>query len=514
MQTEAAPREPFTVGILFRYKFTIFAVAVFVILGGYVRIITQPKLYEATARLAVRFSGENLALGQGQERSFRLPLLEEEVKAYTGLLTDRRTIEQVLEDLPRDAPPGNADSQREPEVSPAQQFRSSFLSAYYGIRKAIGSAVDVLLFNTDVIVTDREQRVNQILSRMTVTAGEEASHIITVSYQNPSPSLAAKLVNALSKKFIELQRRRVKKRDEAKAATALAEAVAELEQNRKQHNDLATELQSPSIEEFIRRHYLLLDQLRQQKSRFEIAKALLDEDVVPYDKDLPLESPRIRSEMERTGLEFQMRYEQGIREFPEKTQLVWAPLLKLPALYLAELRKQALENDKKVVTREIAALDAQVEKLVKDERLVRLAPLFTQLSVAQERIQKKIQQAEIELQEVHTFNMGLEDENVAENVALWQPAIIPPFPVPQHRELKFVVVMALGLFAGCAAALMRHQVKPRPIRRPRPRSEAEAHVPIVILPDDHKSAERSLDIDIAFPGEDAAAGKRGVESKK
>ena len=59
MQTEAAPREPFTLGVLLRYKFTIVLVAFFVIFGGYARIITQPPLYEATARLAVRFTRDN-----------------------------------------------------------------------------------------------------------------------------------------------------------------------------------------------------------------------------------------------------------------------------------------------------------------------------------------------------------------------------------------------------------------------------------------------------------------------
>ncbi len=513
MQTEAAPREPFTIGVLFRYKFTIFAVAVFVILGGYVRIITQPKLYEATSRLEVRFGQSAIALKGEQGSSFyRLPLLEEEVKAYTSQLRDRRIIEQVLDDLPTEAGGGQ---DAEDEDSPAKKFRAAFLSAYYSIRKAVFSAVDLVLFSSDVVVTDREQRVNQILSRMEVTAGEEASHLITVSYQNPNPAIAAQLVNTLSKKFIQLQRRKVKKKDELKAQKALDDSVRELYENRQKTQELANKLESPTLSAAILRRYAQIETIQQQKRRFEVAKELLDRGVIPYDKELPIESPSLQNELERIRLEYQIRYEQVIREAPEK-RLVFEPLLTMPKEYIDRRRKEASENDKAVVAAEVLALDEQIKKLSDDTSLTTLGPQLTRLEVEQERIQKKIVQADADFNEVKAFNKELEDENVAENIAFHTPAIVPPFPLPQHREVKLLVVIALGLFAGCAAALLRHQVKPRPIRRVRPRSEAETNVPIVILPDDGRGrVEKDLEIDISFPSDDdAEAGVRGGSASR
>lgn len=512
MQTEAAPREPFTIGVLFRYKFTIFAIACFVMLGGYVRIITQPKLYEATARVAVRFSAETLAFMGGEGGPLpRLPLLEEEVKAYTSLLRDRRIIAEAIEDLPGDNR-GGAD-QEEPETA-AQKFRGAFLSAYYSLRKAVYYAIGVITFSTDIVMTDKEQRVNQILSRMEVTAGEEASHIITVSYQNPDPAAAAQLVNTLSKKFIEMQKRRVKRKDEEKPKRALDDAVGELHANRKAIYDLANGLQSPNIEEAIRRKYSQLDTLLTARRRYDVASALLDAGVVPFDKDLPLESPSLLAELERTRLEYRMRYEQLMKESPEKAKVL-EPLLYVPDEHMKARRQQAMANDKAVVAAQMAAIEAQVKKLNEDTTLANASPEFTRLQVEQDRIQKKIAQAETELNEVRNFNKELDDENVSENIALWQPAVVPPFPLPQYREAKLLVVIALGLFAGCAAALVRHQLKPKPLRRPRPRSEAEAGVPVVILPDEGKAAhDRERGVDISFPPDDSQSGLKGREARR
>src|SRR5262245_18194208 len=127
MQTEAAPREPFTLKVLLRYKFTIIAVATFVILGGYVKIITQPRQYEATARLAVRFTSEALRLAElNRDSPLRLPLLEEEVKAYMVQLRDPQFINQVLQDMPaEELDPAAAEPPVEP--SSVDQFRNKFL---------------------------------------------------------------------------------------------------------------------------------------------------------------------------------------------------------------------------------------------------------------------------------------------------------------------------------------------------------------------------------------------------
>jgi hypothetical protein len=85
----------------------------------------------------------------------------------------------------------------------------------------------------------------------------------------------------------------------------------------------------------------------------------------------------------------------------------------------------------------------------------------------------------------------------------------------QHREIKLFVVIALGLFAGFAAAIARHHFRPRPVRRARPRSEDELDVPLIILPDDGRRAvEKDVELDISFPaGEGAEEGSRGEEAR-
>ncbi len=514
MQTEAAPREPFTIGVLFRYKLTIFAVAVFVILGGYVRIVTQPKLYEATARLAVRFTSDAIALG-GVERDnfFRLPLLEEEVKAYQSQLTDRPFIAQVLVSLPPDVgqqpPDPGAD-----DDSAAQRFRAAFLSAYYSIRQAVFAAVDAVLFTKDYVVTAEEQRVMQIISRLKVEAGTEASHVITVGYQNSNAAMAAQLVNTLAKRFIETQKRKVKRKDEAKAQQEVDEAMRALVENRRQLFEISNKLGSPTMEDGIRAKYQKLETLLAQKRKYEVGRDLLATGVVPFDRDLSLETQSLGVELEASYFEVRMRYEQLAWERPDEPKYS-KYLTDTAQTHMDERRKRAIERDKIVVESHIKSLADQIKQLEDDPLLASLTADYTRLFLAQNFYQARVVRAETELNEVRAFNKELEDENVSENIALWQPAQVPPFPVPQHREVKLLVVIALGFFAGCAAALVRHQVRPKPLRRAIPRTEEEADVPIVILPDDgREDLEKDLELDISFPAEDGAEEAKGKEARR
>jgi uncharacterized protein involved in exopolysaccharide biosynthesis len=505
MQTEAAPREPFTVSVLFRYKFTIFAVAVFVILGGYVRIVTQPKLFEATARLAVRFSGETLALNSvDRPGSFRLPLLEEEVKAYMTQLKDRRFIEQVLNDLPSDSGPNKGTGEVvDEEESTLQAARARFIAAYYSVRKAFFSALDVLLFSSDILTTDREQRVNQIMARLEAVAGEEASHIIVVNYQNANPTVAANLVNALASKFIEFQKRKVKRKDEAKAEQAVQDAEHSLHENRRALFEISKRLKNTTPEDAIRFQNARLEALTEQKSDFQVAKSLLDKGVIPYDKKLPLESPELNNELERDQYDRLMQWEQIKKDRIEHAP-VFDELRKTSFKHLEERRRLAIERDKNVVEAHIASIESEIQQILNDESVTEVAPMYTKLVIDQDIIKGRLAQTQSELVTVRAFNNELDDENVSENVALWQRASIPPFPVPQYREIKLLVVIVLGLFAGCAAALVRHHIRPKAVRRALPRSEEEADVPIVILPDDGRAVEKDIELDITFPAEDGA----------
>jgi hypothetical protein len=512
MQTEAAPREPFTIGLLLRYKVTILVVAVFVILGGYVRIITQPSLYEATARLAVRFTSEAITLGSVDHDSFfRLPLLEEEVKAYMVQIKDPFFINQVLDALPVEG----ATTQHtigDGEPSMAQRFRAQFLSVFYSVRKTVLAMLDAILFMDDHVITEREQRVMQVASRLEVTAGTEASHIITVSYRNTNSSLAEQMANTIAKKFIEFQRTKVKKKDETKVRKEAEDAMQALIENRKDLFAVTNRLESPTIEEAVRTRYLTLGDLVTKKKRFEVGLELLKQEIIPYDRELPLETPVLAGELERQYFEIRMRYEELIKQRPDE-QVFFRELRDAAELHMQERRKQAIKRDLTVVAAQIKSVTDEIQRLLADTTLAEVSPAYTRLFLAQTVAQARLTRAETELNAVRAFNETLGDETVSENIALWQRAQVPPFPVPQYRELKLIVVIALGMFAGCAAALVHHHLRPKPIRRLRPRTEEEVDVPLIILPDDGKRAvEKGLELDISFPSErplDEARGKDG-----
>jgi len=509
MRTDAAPKEPFTLQVLLRYKFTILIIAAFVILGGYVRVVTQPVLHEAKARLAVRFTAEALALnsvGQRVDSFFRLPLLEEEVKAYMVQITDPQFLNQVLDALPKDtsARPG-VDPALEP--SAAERFRAQFLKAYYGIRESILAMVDAFLMTPDKLISEREQRVMQVLSRLEVTSGTEASHILTVNFQNPDPVYAADVVNTLALKFIEHQKKKVKQRDEAKARQAVDEAMKALVENRKKLLGLSNKIGSSTLEDAIQKKYQAVQALMDRKSQFELALQLLEQGIVPYNTELPLETPILRSELERQYFVLGMEWEKDLQAHPENPKY-YADLLLLARERMKERGQEAIKRDITVVKTHIASLDQKATGLTGDALFTNVTPEWAQAFLAQSVIESRLRAAEGELQSVKEFNEELVNENVSENIALWQKAQVPPFPMPQHRGLKILVVVALGFFAGCAAALLRHQIRPKPVRQARPRSEEELDVPLIILPDDgSKALEKDLELDISFPEDEESRGK-------
>jgi hypothetical protein len=501
MQTQAAPREPFTLGVLLRYKFTIFTVGVFVIIGGYLRTVTQPSLYEATARLAVRFTSEAMALSSIREGGnyFRTPLLEEEVKAHMVQLSDPQFINQVLEALPIDKSSGPGPN---PTLQPTatERFRTQFLEMYYGIRKSAVAFFDAVLMTGDKLISEREQQVMQVINRLEVTSGTEASHIITASFQSMDPISAAKMVNTLCLEFIELQKKRVKQKDEAEALRAVEAAMTELVDNRKELFRINNKIGSPTLEGAIQHKYSTLQRLRERKRTLEEARGLLEKGLCPYDKDLPLETPVLQSELERQYFELRMGAAQEKKNNPENRQYFDEELDRLDA-HMAQRMEASRQRDKIVVQTQIDGLNEDIEKLVNDSLLEEITAKYTKHFLAQGIIETRMSLAAKELNAVREFNDELVNENVSENIALHQKAGVPPFPLPQHRGLKLLVVIALGFFVGCGAALLRHQVRPKPIRIVRPHAEEEVDVPIIILPDDGAS---DLELDISFPKDDGA----------
>jgi uncharacterized protein involved in exopolysaccharide biosynthesis len=512
MQVEAAPREPFTLGVLFRYKFTIFAVAAFVILGGYVKIITQPLQYEATGRLAVRFTNEVLRLSDLHgESPVRLPLLEEEVKAYIVQITDQNFIKEVLQDMPADEEETGA--QVAVADSAAQRFRAQILKAYYDVRKALFTVVDAILFTDDAMINEQQQEVLRVLAKLGVSAGIEASHIITVSYQNRSAAAAAQIVNAICKRFIQQQKKQVQRKNEADFQKAIDRETQALVENKNSFYNLTTKLKSPTLEEAIRDRFDELTRVTKERELYIVTKKLLEQGVIPFDRTLPLESTQLSGELEREYLNQRMRYEEQERQRLESTEHFTFLTGKLNDLML-QRKGMCIKRDLSVVDAKLQLLDQEIEKLLVDTTLTDLTPEYTRLITEQTSLQTRLTRAESELVEAIAFNKKLENENFSENIALWQEAAIPPFPMPQHRGLKLMVVLALGLFAGCGAALLRHHLFPKPLRRARHRRQAE-DVPLIILPDASiQNAEKEVPLDISFPASETEGGALGRESRR
>src|SRR5262249_15447900 len=161
-------------------------------------------------------TSDSLPLGTlTRDNLFRLPLLEEEVKAYLVQIKDPKFIDDVLQSLPPDtgegAPPADLATT---EPTALDRFRLQFLKAYYSVRTAVLSFLDTIVFNDDTMLSEREQQVSQVLARLDVAAGTEASHVITLTYRNLDAARTTQTVNSMALKFIELQKARMPREDE------------------------------------------------------------------------------------------------------------------------------------------------------------------------------------------------------------------------------------------------------------------------------------------------------------
>lgn len=501
MRTEALPKEPFTLGVLLRYRTTIIVVACFVILGGYVRIVTQPPLYEAQARLAVRFPAEALALQEvsGHGGFFRLPLLEEEVKAYMMQLTDQDFISEVLRALAEEEQNQQAEPEPVQELTAADKFREKFLRTYYDIRAAILTFIDTLLLTPSAMLSQEQQQVMRILRRLEVTAGMEASHLITIAYQNRSPRAAAKVANAVASQFVKKQKSRVQKQNIAEFQAEVDEAKQDLVDCQVRLIELQTRLGSSTLELAIETRHARLELLRDRKRSLEIAKNLIQSQIMAYDEELPLASRFIVGQLEATFLNILIRYEEESKRTAEQPEF-YENLAKSAEKILVQRRQLVMKRDSEIIETRLAQVNALLDEILADTTIVDVTQEYAKLKAQETIAQTRVAMAEADLAEAEDFNEQLESENVSENVSVWQLAQIPPFPMPQHRGIKLFVVVALGLFLGCSAALLQHQIRPKRVRRARPRHEGEVDVPLILLPDDSAGQKSGqVELDITFP---------------
>ena len=510
MQTDASPREPFTLGVLFSYKATIVIVAALVIVSGYVRIVTQPPLYEATARLAVRFPAEAMELQElGARNSFyRLPLLEEEVKAYMVQLKDPQFIAAVLKRLADDAAKNPPPAEVEEEPGAAERFRDQFLQAYYDFRRAVLAFLDTVLLTPAAMLSPKQQEVMTVLSRLGVEAGAEASHIIDITHKNRGAALAARIVNTIADEFILVQKARIQPRDEKKFEAELQAANAELVGVKVKIFELQNKLGSATPEEAItyRRNQLTL--LETEKRKLEIAKKLFAMKIIAYDRELPLISQVVIGELESSLMDILVRYDEQAKRDPRENDF-YKGLAVSAEKILDNRRLAVIERDGKVVDERVQWLDEEIQSILGDRRHLDLIGEYARLTAEETAVTARVTKAQTDLQDARRFNEQLQSENVSESITLWQPAQVPPFPLPQYRGIKLVVILALGVFAGCIAALGQHQIRPKRIRKARPRQAQEVSVPIVLLPDEAKrksAAAQAPQVDITFPPHEGPSG--------
>ena len=543
MQTEATPREPFTLGVLFRYRLTVITVAFFVILGGYLRIIAVPRLYEATARLAVRFPSEAVTLGGvGREGLFRLPLLEEEVKAYMVQIKSQEFIRQVVRALKEDeeaaatatpavspgartatespsgAQPAAAPAKAEaaasapeplpPEPTALERFGDQLVKTYYNVRRTVLVVLGAILRDEEAMLPSEEEEVLQLMARLEVAAGTEASHIIVVTYRNKDARAAAAVVNKIASKFIESQRKdTMKPKVLGKYEEAADAANKGFMENKIRLFALGIRVGSPTLEDAIKKRCDAIQAMRDLRDQYLLARRLLAQGIISYDRNMPLEAMFLSGELESEYLSVMVRYNELARQKTEEPEF-YASLKEAARKHLEERRGESIKRDLAVCDARATQLSEDIERLEKDPLLMDAAPEYSRLVTQQAILQSRVNQAELELLEAKAYNERISDQTIAENVKIWQAAEIPPFWVPQHRGLKLLIVIVLGVFAGVAAAVIRHQVKPKPARRVRPRHEGESQPPLIIMPDGGKaSLGKDLDVDISFP---AAEGQREV----
>jgi capsular polysaccharide biosynthesis protein len=353
----------------------------------------------------------------------------------------------------------------------------------------------------------------KVLSKLEVSPGTEASHIITLTFKDKSAAESSRIVNAIANAFIQQQRKTVGKKDEVKFVEAIRTETELLSKTRERLYALTTELEAPTIEDAIVKHTTEITTLEQRRDAFLIAQKLLNDGYAPFDRSLPLESPQISGDIEREYFNEVMRFRELGSKIQSEDSKFYERLRVQAEDHLKERRAKAIENDKKVVEAMIARISEEIDRLKAETTIQRISPEYVKLKTDETVIVQRVTQAEQDLIEVREYNKALDNENVAESIALWQAAQVPPFPVPQHRGLKLVVVIALGIFAGCAVALFRHQVLPKPLRRARPRRDQDLDVPLIIMPDKHKEeVEKDIRLDISFPtteSDEAVRPRRG-----
>jgi uncharacterized protein involved in exopolysaccharide biosynthesis len=505
MKSQESAKEPITLGVLFRYKFWILTVACLVIFGGYMSIITQPRQFVATSRLAARFSSEALNLQEiGHTAGLRFPLLEEEVKAYAVQIMDPSFVDLVLQELPAPQPVQEPAAEPE-ELGPAELIRDQLLGAFSQVRKAINSFIDSALLVKDTIVSDRERKVLEVLSSLEVASGSDASHIITISCTNKNPEWAATVANGVALKFIDQQKKKTRKRDIPKLEAEVGRAKQALVQVRQRLFALSDKLENVTLEDAIKGHYTRLEELKRDRALAKSALTLLSKKILPLYHNLPLAGGTTKEDVARVWQDKLISlWENGIRhtEDPVNEEI----REKIEALIASEEAKQ-IENSREVLKNYLQSLDDEIDRLSNDRRLGEAAPEYSVLLVEQTAAQTRLTQAETELLDATRFNVQLDDENVSENVALWQRAKVPPFPIQQRRLLKLMVVVVLGLMAGFAAAIGRHMAWPKIPAGAAGSGGHELDVPIIILPDQGgESLESDLEFDVKFPDDQQKKG--------
>lgn len=529
MNTVYPAKEPITPQVLWRYKGLIAIIAVLVILAGYVRIITQNRTYTSTATLQVRYSGDALNLAEGPVgRAMKVPLLEEEVKAHILHLSDPQFIDQVIQDLQANSGPSNSSDPlpEEVEQTAMEKLRETIADTFASGKQAVSDFFDRILFVEDTVVSDRERQVFSVLGGLAVTAGENASHLITVSYRGRDPVYSARIANGIARKFIEVQKEKTKPKDLDALQESVDRARRSLVEITAQKYQALSEIGSPTLDDAIRKS-------DEERKSLTAEKWMLKDLILLNEQghgDVSYTDSRVRTRAESSGRDWiidneiaRLMAEAAVAS--EKQGRVEKQIEILEALRRAE-KSKTLQSVKVALEQRLQSVDRRLLEISKDTTFADWAPRVHELQAQEMAAQAELNRFDQELIEGKKFNEILADKQKAEHVALWQAANVPPFPDQQRRFLKFMVILVLGCFAGCAAAVGRHLFWPKfgpqgPVMAPTTYAPAgipaqvpagavagNLDVPIVVLPEDAEDdeLEDGIQFDMTYPEDEKPRG--------
>ncbi len=467
--------------VLFRHKWKIFFVFVFLFSAVTAATYLMTKVYRSEAKLLIRLGRENLSV----DPSISGPTVnlnqsrESEVNSEMAILTSRYLAEQLVNQMGDDTILGidrenGVQQKQSPDTGPAAKIKGALKS----------------FLTTAEIVPDlepHERAIKEVLSNLSVEV-EKYTNIINLTYDAPEPDTARAIMQNLmdlylerhievyaaqaSPDFFESQTQKVRK--------TLEEREEVLAEFRRQHGIVSMD----------RQQEILLQQISDLENQLEEAVSAIGGGtarVAALEKTLA--GRDVIHELSRTT----GRTNYAADDLKERLMTLRLQESDLAARYpdgyrpLLEVRDQikqvetALAQEDPTLTEITTGLDTNYQQLalsLETERAqleadrARYEKLQNALQTQQnalnqlaarevelERLTRDMQLAE---QEYSEYRNNLQRANISaaldvdqvSNVSIVQPATLPLEPVKPNKPLNLALGMFLGLFGGVTIAFL------------------------------------------------------------